>query len=170
MSFTGSCRYLRSSDTTNLFLFPQIVAETLYSDWSLFRCGIIRHILQLQIWILAHNTTSAGQQRSHHVQSLWRHVSSHLLWVTVPDLLGRNFLKLKNRLQSVNMTRHICQCWLHLSASFFGKKGLTSDILHKERVSDEEMHMVSKINRQRPWCLKLIDKDPALYFHTLSVS
>ncbi len=35
-----------------------------------------------------------------------------------------------------------------------------SDILHKERVSDEAMHMVSK----------LIDKDPALYFLTLSVS
>lgn len=155
MSFTGSCRYLRSSDTTNLFLFPQIVAETLYSDWSLFRCGIIRHILQLQIWILAHNTTSAGQQRSHHVQSLWRYVSSHLLWVTVPDLLGRNFFKLKNKQTSSvgeHDTCHICQCWLHLSASFFGKKGLTSDILHKERVSGEEMHMVSKINRQRP-CL-----------------
>lgn len=27
-----------------------------------------------------------------------------------------------------------------------------SDILHKEQVSDEEMHMVSKMNRQRP-CL-----------------
>ncbi len=159
MSFTGSCSYPRSSDTTNLFLFPQIVTETLYSDLSLLRCGVIRHILQLQIWILAHNTTSAGQQRSHHVQSLWRHVSSHLLWVTVPDLLGRNFFKNWKTNWFVWMW-HMCQCWLCLSASFFGKKGFMSDILHKERVSDEAMHMVCK----------LIDKDPALYFQTLSVS
>ncbi len=158
MSFTGSCSYPRSSDTTNLFLFPQIVAETLYSDLSLLRCGVICHILQLQIWILAHDTTSAGQQRSHHVQSLWRHVSSHLLWVTVPDLLGRNFLKTEK--QTDLFERDMFQCWLRLSASFFGKKGFMSDILHKERVSDEAMHMVCK----------LIDKDPALYFQTLSVS
>lgn len=155
MSFTGSCRYLRSSDTTNLFLFPQIITETLNSDWSLFRCGVICHILQLQIWILAHDTTSAGQQRSHHVQSLWRHVSSHLLGVTVPDLLGRSFF-FNTEKQTDLFECDMCQCWLRLSASFFGKKGFMSDILHKERVSDEEMHMVSKINRQRP-CLIFSD-------------
>lgn len=143
MSSTGFCRYLTSSHTTNLFLFSQIVAETLYSDRPLFRCGIIRHILQLQIWILAHNTTSAGQQHSHPVQSLCRHVSSHLLGVTVPDLLGMNFFQTEKQTDIFSRwTWQICQCWLHL----FGKKGFMSDILHKE------MCMVSDINRQRP-CL-----------------
>ncbi len=159
MSFTGSCSYPRSSDTTNLFLFPQIVAETLYSDLSLLRCGVIRHILQLQIWILAHDTTSAGQQRSHHVQSLWRHVSSHLLGVTVPDLLGRNFFKTEKQtdLFECDTCVNVGYVWV---PHFLGKRDSCQTYCTRNE----------SLMRKCIWCLKLIDKDPALYFQTLSVS
>ena len=65
----------------------QVVTQTHDPHRTLLRRGTVRNILQLQVWVVEHQTSSFIQERSHPVPGLHSHAASHLLWTQVPGVL-----------------------------------------------------------------------------------
>ena len=62
-----------------VFFFHQIVTQTHDPHRTLLRRGTVRDILQLQVRVLEHQTSSFIQERSHPLPGLHSHAASHLL-------------------------------------------------------------------------------------------
>lgn len=66
----------------------QVNAKAHDSDWTLFCCGLVRHLFHVQVGVVADETKGLGEQWNNSLPCLCHYIPPHLFRAEVPGVLN----------------------------------------------------------------------------------